>query len=886
MRSLILFCAMCGTAMAQDAERTIQSFVSRYCVECHGQDSPEAGIRLSGGTSQRSLLRSRESWLTAMSQVIDGKMPPEDAEQPSGAERAEFKHSLGDMIQDVDWQAFHNPGRLGLARLTAVEYRNSIRDLFGVDLLSGRLLGRDPEGNTGFTNDRDTLTFPLFAFDGYLSEAERAADAVRAYSLPAWSQTIEAEEALKRTADRSVELDRSKAAVALKGRNQPFQLNVEVPHSGLYRFSARLRVYDGEPLSAMSLVVNGRLEQRMIISGVDYHDASLNVFLRSGANVLSLGLDPDRAPILQPAVEPRTVPAEIAKEAKSRSFKPLLVPERLRADAEAKRAWDKLNRVLRGYLETQALAELLIKRGKTDFEQHALVDDTAASSLATFSPTKTPFNLAAGKVAVYLKVPQTELERQILTSHGFSHKRYQSSINRYKKAFRDSHPDRVRKQAGKIAIDRITLSNHGLSGTATREDLAGVFDGESFGDAKTTLQKVGRLAFGRRLSESELDALHGIYLQAFEQTQSHTEATRDALVGVLVSPPFLLRYNEQPNTEAEAKPISDFELAQRLARFLWLSIPDDELLTVAEQGRLRSTSVLLAQVDRMMADDRFYDVCRLFIQQWLNLEPLQRLEDAPGYSPPVVIAMQEEPAWLFHHIVSQNRPLTELITADYTFVNGVLAQHYGIDGVTSNAFLQVPLKDTRRGGLLAMAAPQTVTSGTRRKSPVNRGAWVVELILGQHLPPAPASVPELKANHKTRTIREELELHRSVKECAGCHSKIDPFGFALEHYDRLGRWQPMERGKPVNASTTLPDGTAINGLADLRDYIASERSDDFVSNVARRMFEFALGRKSSFTDEATLRRIVANVREHGDNAKVLVTEIIRSEAFLQERGLE
>jgi hypothetical protein len=232
-------------AFATDSE-SIKAFVTKHCVACHGGDLMEADVDLRNYNDQRQLLKHRDIWFRALEQVTSKAMPPESEAQPNEEERALFMKSLTRSVKDVDWKQFHDPGRLGLSRLTTIEYRHAIRDIFGVDLQAGDFLGKDPEGNTGFTNDRDSLTFPLFAMDGFLREAERAVEGFMNCKREPWSQSIELEKAWQLNSDKSTELSDDGLYVVLKERNAPFQLNINIPFSGLFRLEILAHVFDGE----------------------------------------------------------------------------------------------------------------------------------------------------------------------------------------------------------------------------------------------------------------------------------------------------------------------------------------------------------------------------------------------------------------------------------------------------------------------------------------------------------------------------------------------------------------------------------------------------------------------------------------------------------------
>jgi hypothetical protein len=368
-----------------------------------------------------------------------------------------------------------------------------------------------------------------------------------------------------------------------------------------------------------------------------------------------------------------------------------------------------------------------------------------------------------------------------------------------------------------------------------------------------------------------------IYREAREETGSHRDGMRDAVVAMLVSPPFLLRYYQAEG--ANPARVASHDFAERLSRFLWLSIPDEDLRKTSDSNSALEFSALSETIDRMIDSPKFESMAATFVEQWLDLESLSLFENTSKVASHKVLAMKEEPILLFLEIFRQNRSLLELVDSDFTFLNASLAHHYEIRGVTGDKMRPVLLKDDRRGGLLAMASILTKTSTPERTSPVNRGAFIVELLLGEDLPPPPPNVPELKTDNKSRTIREELELHRDDKACSGCHEKIDPYGFVLENYDQFGAWRTKDRGKAVSAATTLDDGTQVNGLAEFKEYVIKERRDDFIRNITERLFEFALGRKAVFTDEAMIRDIMKQVEADDFRARTLIREIVASEAF-------
>ncbi|MEM7390706.1 MAG: DUF1592 domain-containing protein [Verrucomicrobiota bacterium] len=864
----LTFCTM-GTA----GERT-ETLIRTYCVRCHGEEKTEANMDLRGPYDTGSLLKHRKKWLKVIDQLELEDMPPKKP-FPTEAEYAHLMDYLSGSIERVDWTKYHDPGRVSLARLTRVEYRHAIREIFEVDLQAGDYLGRDPEGQTGFSNDREALTFPLFALDDFMREAERAVEAWLNYHLEPWEQEIDLVDYWRGSSDKSVGLNAEETGVLLKERNAPFQLNLDLPFAGMYRIGLEAWPVQGEPVSAMHFMINGKSVERMVIHGPETNTYSVVLNLDAGANVVSLGFDPERAPIIQKRVEPRIVPEPMARKVLKPEVKKVPLPERLKNNQPAVKAWRKLNKTIRAFTWTQRLAESLTERDLVDYEQHDLVKNESRQ-IGLFSPSKVPFNLAAGSVAVFAGIPQKKLEEQIKRDIGFSHAAYAKAVRNYKAAWKKKYPERVRKTPGRIVLRRAMVNSHALGEQDTspveaiREGLA------TSTQAVQLIKRLGKRAYGRNLREDELAPLLRLYAEGEESFHG----IRDALVGLLISPPFLLHYSE--TSHEQNRPVDDVELARRLARFLWLSIPDRSLRERAEGKKLKDRSGLKRTVDRMIEDPRFDAMARSVVEQWLDLESLSQLEQSQKVRPHIVMAMREEPVLLFRHVFREDRSLMDLVDPDYTFLNESLALHYGIDGVMGQDMRRIKLASRKRGGFLGMGGILTATSTLERTSPVTRGAFIVELLLGEELPPPPPSVPELQTANKARTIRDELELHRKDPACAGCHNRIDPFGFVLEHYDQFGAWREFERNQPVDARTVLTDGTPVHGLVEFKRYLVEQRHEDVLRNITERLFAFALGREVRYTDEATLRNILSALKEDRYRARTLVYEIVQSDAFRKQ----
>ncbi len=360
---------------------------------------------------------------------------------------------------------------------------------------------------------------------------------------------------------------------------------------------------------------------------------------------------------------------------------------------------------------------------------------------------------------------------------------------------------------------------------------------------------------------------------------------------MLVSPNFLFRIERDPDPRDPSlvHEVSPFELASRVSYFLWSSMPDEELLTLAESGKLSDPTVLEAQVDRMLADPRAAAFADNFAGQWLETRNLDVVkpdpEKFPQWNPELREAMKAETSMFFEHVLRENRPISDFLNADYTFLNERLAGHYGIAGVSGPEFRKVSLTTDRRGGVLSQAGVLTVSSYPTRTSPVIRGKYVLQNLLGIPPAPPPPDVPALEesAGKELRSMREQLELHRRNPTCASCHRNMDPLGFGLENYDAIGRWRDREGEFPVDASGTLPDGQRFATAGEMRALLVSQLPQ-FSRTLTQKMLTYALRRGLKPYDRRTVDSIQRAVAADQYRFRTMVHEIVKSLPFQARRG--
>ena len=415
------------------------------------------------------------------------------------------------------------------------------------------------------------------------------------------------------------------------------------------------------------------------------------------------------------------------------------------------------------------------------------------------------------------------------------------------------------------------------------------------GCAREIVSALARRAYRRPPSAGELAVLLDFHEQGRRDGGSFDHGVELALRRLLVSPEFLYRIEADPVDAAPGVPypVSDFELASRLSFFLWSSIPDDELLAAAEAGRLRSPGALERQVRRMVADPRAETLSTNFAAQWLqlrNLETTVRPGDpfSVAFDESLRQAMLRETRLFVDSIVRGDRSVVELLTADYTFLNERLAEHYGVPGVAGSRFRRVHLPaDSPRRGILGHGSVLTLTSHAIRTSPVLRGKWILDNLLGTPPPDPPPNIPALndrRTQAKRPTVRARLEAHRDNPVCSACHAMIDPTGFALENFDAIGRWRDVDESfNPIDPSGVLPDGRAFDGVAEMRDTLAGDPRQ-FVTTVTEKLMTYALGRGLDHRDMPTLRRIVRAAADDGYRFQTVVLGIVTSDPFLMRRA--
>lgn len=865
----------------------IRPLLEKYCLDCHNADKQKGDVDLTHFGSPQNVVKEFKLWQTMLQQVEEEEMPPKKP-LPTVVEREEIVAFLKKGIDSVDWSTQKGIEHVTLPRLTKTEYNHTLRDLLGIDFEPGKLLLDDGPGLSGFTNDRDALFISPALAEQLFDAADYALQSLLNLRQKPSSKRFEAENMLmtERSA-KPEELPGGGVGYSLAGAGQRTLYDeVIVPVDGWYRMivkhvgrggdsGIRLRI-DNEPRALLKCLDNTPKEE------------TIELLLRAGSHQMTWNIDtaalraatpvPVRkakkaAPKGSYPVFDQKKAAPLVKEAAAKNAPRLPVPAN--ASDEVKKLTDLLNR---NFQNMQMRIEYL----------RAVTPEGSPSDLRSFYnllPERTEGMVAAKHpLAKALKVSVAELDRQIEAANveklASNRKVVGDSLEVLDLPFDPA--SLIGSAEAQKAVKPLRVGAPGVDWILVEGPIspAGSKPAKIFQtDAKASLNAFLPKAFRRPLRAGELDKHLGLYEKAQKRGETPEQALKLAFAAALISPSFLFR------DEFRAGKLDDHQLASRLSYFLWMSMPDDELRALADAGKLHDGDTLRAQVKRMIADPRSRSFTSTFLGQWLGFSGLgtEHVPDARkfrDFTPALADAMKLEPVLVFENILRSGGSLTRLLDARETFANAELANVYGLD-VSGEGMQLVKFTDDKRAGLLGMAAVLTASSTPNRTSPVIRGKWVLETLLGRKLaePPADAGQLDDKAGDRGKTLREELAAHRRNESCASCHDKIDPIGFGLENFDAIGRFREKEAGKPVDASGMLPGGIQIKGPAELRNAIQQHYADEFIRNITQRLTAFALGRALKPQDEGLIRQLMTDLKKNDHHADVLIESIVLSEAF-------
>ena len=742
----------------------VQPILAEHCHDCHADGMKKGEV--SFDAPEADLLANLDLWWAVMKNVRAGIMPPAHKPRPGPGEVRILEDWIQREVFRID-PTDPDPGRVTIRRLNRVEYRNTIRDLMGIDFNTEEEFPPDDTGY-GFDTIGDVLSTSPLLLEKYL----RAAEAIVSAAVP--------------------RVPRAPAEQTLSG--------ADLRGADGKRQADRLSFYEAADIGS-TVRVETPGDYRLLLT--------LDV---SG----QFDFDPGRCRVT------------VLVDGKDRLQKPLEWANNQRFEEEIPEQW-------------------------------AAGEHRLDLRLEPLTPPEKRRN------SLFLRVASVRIRGPLDERHWIAPRNYARFFPR-----------------------------------ATPPD--GLEERRAY--AREVIERLARKAFRRPVDVATMDRLVAIADDVLRQPGKRFEdAAARAMVAVLASPRFLFRVEgAEPSTPGRLHPLVDeFSLASRLSYFLWSTMPDEELLGLAERGELRAN--LAAQVKRLLEDPRAASFARNFTGQWLqardidgisiNARAVLRRENSRSrieLDGNLRRAMREETELFFGSVVREDKSVLDLIDSDYTFLNEPLAKHYGIPGVEGREMRRVQLPEGHvRGGLLTQGTVLVVTSNPTRTSPVKRGLFILENVLGTPPPPPPADVPELEAAQKEfpdrePTLRELMEAHRSNALCRSCHSRMDPLGLALENFNALGLWRDMEGGKPIDTTGRLISGERFDGARDLKRILRNERRLDFYRSLTEKLLIYALGRGTERPDVESIDRIVERLEKEGGRFSALLGGIIESAPFQRIRN--
>jgi mono/diheme cytochrome c family protein len=820
-----------------------KALFDRYCLTCHTQRLKERGtVPIALDTLDLTQVGANAAtWEKVVLKMRAGLMPPAGAPRPDKAAHDAFATWLESEL-DRYAAARPNPGRTEpFHRLNRAEYRNAVRDILDLDVDVASLLPAD-DVSYGFDNIAGVLKMSPTLMERYLVAAQKVSRLAVGTPLPAPNIDF-----FRVTDDLSQDEQLPGLPLGTRGGTL---IRYTFPMDGVYEISPRLTrdLNESVPLYTE--------EQKLEVS-ID--GERVGVFTLPGIG----GSAPGEAPSENPEPQPDATPSPGSGTRDTGPPSP-----ESRAPAPARQAQPARPGISQIQQAVRAGARERAARNKADDSWNVRVPVKAGARdvVVTF----------LNSVSAIEETPRLPFERPFPAGVNIPETRRGA----YLRSVEISGPHDPAGPGEGQSRKRIFVCSASRAGT----------DAEAC--ARKILSTLTRRAYRRNVTNADVDPLMTFY-QEGEAQGGFDMGIEHALRRLLVSPEFLLRVERDPAGVAPgvAYAISDVELASRLSFFLWSSIPDDELLDLAAKRQLSDPAVLTKQVRRMMADARAGAFVRNFAGQWLFLRNLDAVVPVQSIFPDFDDALRQsfrrETELFFESVVQEDRSALDLLRADYTFVNERLARHYGIPNIKGEHFRRVTLgPDSKRRGLLGQGSILTVTSYPDRTSPVIRGKWILENLLGTPPPPPPPNVPPLRATDNSGVVlpmRQRMERHRSNPVCASCHAMMDPLGLSLENFDALGRWRTLgESSAPIDATGASPDGTRFEGPDGLRNVLL--RSDRFVATLTEKLMTYSLGRGLEYYDAPSVRAILREAARDDYRFAALVAGIVKSPPFRMRKA--
>lgn len=865
------------------------------CYSCHGEKKQKADFRMD--TLDPDLTRGEDVnwWLEVVDVLSNGEMPPQEDEDEEEGEKESVRPEMADEDRGkvIDWLSSEiqlasqirrsEGGHSSFRRMTAYEYNYALQDLLGLPLQFSNDLPPEPASEDGFKNSSEMLKISPKQYKTYLDlnrgALNRATVRGDRPNMLYWG--VSAKDAVLRKVKTPAQLDKEikknaevaakeKAELALKAdAKQEEKIQKEdVVKNAVEKAPAKDEVAK-EKVAVAKAPARGRRGRKggpFYLNTLTGDKSPANWSFRRAVNAWPPSKI--RPPVPEPSNYIAMLPAgqKIVVELGNK------VPDEgiMRVRVRASKVSSEPNLIPSLALEFGWQGSNNSK-GSVKISDHDLIIDAPPGK-----PTFYQWDIHLSDVyprnpvrkTVELGAPKMTNPSEYIRLHNTSYAKGADIQFDYVEV---SSP--VYEQWPPVSHTKVFIASDNIENEKEY--------------AREIISQFMKRAWRRNVTDSQIDTKVKFFERIRPVSEDFQQAVIEVLATILSSPRFLYLVQSAPSPKDGEVTVDEFELATRLSMFLWLSVPDEELLNLAAKGQLSETDELIRQTKRMLADPRHERFSEHFVRQWLDMELLDFLNinksEYPEFSDSLQEAMKQEPVAFFEEVLHNNHSVMDFIHADYAMVNQQLAQHYGLSGINGPDFQKVFLKpDDIRGGLLTQAGLLAMNSDGSDSNPLKRGIWLLESILNDPPPPPPPAVPEIDLTDPEilkLTLKERMEDHRDDPACRSCHSKIDPWGIAMENFDASGSWRDEINGAAVDASSLLFNKQKLDGIGGLKRFLLSNRQDQFTSAMVHKMATFALGRPLSFADRSSLESITSELRNNGDGLETLVTLLVTSEIF-------
>lgn len=858
------FLAIYSIGMAADAtdargsaatviKEIVRPFLNTHCLRCHGPKRAKSGFRVDQLPTDFRAAKATDRWKEVMDKINLGEMPPKEEPQPKPAEFEPVVKWINAQLRLAEYAANNTGGRIPMRRLNRVEFANTVRDLLYIDAKVIAPLVDELPGDgkaEGFDRLGVALFFDQTQIERTLAVAERIASIAVVKEKPAIRVKRYQVEDNPRV-NRFKKLTRSRFADTL----------VDAGPAGFELINGGVRFvhgYGNRPKGSLGGRLGGTTAEDVITQ-----DGYYKIRIRAGGRVGSVG-----EPIKITAVYASNTPVEFTTTIPIDS--PLDAPKVHEKVVFLRSGPEGLRRGVNFYFND--IADLIISTPENNqfYREIRMARDALREA-----------NTKGGSKADIKAATKAMEEVQI-------------RANQWKGPLRYYNPKRDHKNPPTIFVDWVEISGPVLREWPPKSHKSIFFTGTERQDTDDVREIFSRFlprAYRRPVTRAELDGVVSLVESARTKDASFHDAMRMGIARVLCSPGFL--FIQEPVVDEKPRELTDNEIASRLSYFLWSSMPDEKLFALVKTNQLRDPQVLITQVDRMLNDPKAEALVKGFAGQWLKVREfgsvMPAAEYRQNYDDELEQASKLEAYAFFREVLSKDLPITNFLNSDFVMVNERLARHYGIDGVKGTNIRRVAVEPRHhRGGVLGMAGLMTYLADGTRTLPVRRAAWVKTQLFGDPPGNPPPNAGEIQPNTagKKLTVRQRLDLHRNEPTCASCHTKLDPFGLALENYDAIGMWRTKANGEgfrsknapELDVSSVFPNGEPFDSLEGYKAGLL-KRKDAFTRNLVKQMLTYALTRPVGYTDHETVDAVTEAVRHKDYRLRTLIREIIRSELF-------